>query len=80
MLNRVVTPCLGIIHSFFMTITIVTGLFLLSPFVGISIFLALAFAYVVITFFIKSIVSKNGKIVANEYDNVMKKLQEGLGA
>ena len=79
MLNRVVTPCLGIIHSFFMTITIVTGLFLLSPFIGISIFAALAFAYIVITLFIKRVVSKNGKIVADELNNVMKKLQEGLG-
>ena len=63
MLNRVVTPCLGIIHSFFMTITIVTGLFLLSPFVGVSIFLALAFAYVVITFLLRVSYLRTGKLL-----------------
>ena len=79
MLNRVVTPCLTIIHAIFMVATIVTGLFVLSPFVGISIFASLFFTYLIITFFIKRVVSTNGKIVANEMNNVMKKLQEGLG-
>ena len=79
MLNRVITPCLGIIHSFFMTLTIVTGLFLLSPFVGITIFVSLAIAYLLITYLIRRVVLMNGKIVADELNNVMKKLQEGLG-
>lgn len=77
--GKIILPVITLISSFIMTLSILFTLISFDPLISISAFAGFGFVYTLISFFSKRKIEKNGIIVTQEYSQVFKSLQEGLG-
>ena len=77
--NNVVMPMINIISSVFMLFTIMLLLVYIDPMIALSTFAGFGAIYLVVTFFVKKLLSRCGVQVNCMQNNVIKSLQEGLG-
>jgi len=78
--TNVLLGFLNIISSFIVLLSIVIALIMISPSVTFIVLFGFSFFYYIIAVVIKKRVACNSKIIAMESTNVVKSLQEGLGA
>ena len=76
---QVLLPIVTVISSIIIMLAVLLTLFLINPQVAILALSGFTIIYIVVAFFTKKRISKNGLIISSKQDELVKSLQEGLG-
>jgi ATP-binding cassette subfamily B protein len=77
---NVISALLAIITSLILAITILSFLIYMNPYIAISVIIFFGSLYSLLTFLSRREVLRGGESIANEATQIVKTLQEGLGA
>ncbi|MBE7411827.1 MAG: ABC transporter ATP-binding protein/permease [Leptospiraceae bacterium] len=78
-MGSLMQPTLGLINSGIMLITILFAVIAINPVIAIGTFFSFGVFYFIIAFYSKETLTRNGKVISLESNNVLKVLNEGLG-
>ena len=78
-ISKILVPILNLISSIIIMTGIVSIIFMINAYIAIVSFTVFGFFYSIIAFLTKKTLLKNSKLIANESDQMIKSLQEGLG-
>ena len=78
-ISKILVPILNLISSVIIMTGIVSIIFMINAYIAVVSFTVFGFFYSIIAFLTKKTLLKNSKLIANESDQMIKSLQEGLG-
>ena len=78
-ISKILVPILNFISSFVIMIGIIAIIFTVDAFVAIVSFAVFGFFYGIIAFLTRQTLQKNSVLIANQSNQMVKSLQEGLG-
>ena len=78
-ISKILVPILNFISSFIIMIGIISIILVINPFVALVSFSIFGCFYFIIAYLTKRTLHKNSHLIANESNQMVKSLQEGLG-